>query len=446
MKKKEIGSEASKGSDLNSKDEYIKSLELSINILQNELKEFQTKEQENEKKIINQADEENLYLNLSNCLKISDVFDALYYLLTPHFSIVELDLFLFNNNRQSITNINWLNLSSTLKKIYNDLEEDGLIDWVFDEKKIKIIDYQQEDNPSIRSLIIIPILLQNMQTAVFLANSIISADELNNKNILNLHGVMEKACYLISLMQLQMDKNTLQIEHSILRNQTLRASNQLAISEIIVNINDIMALPLKIIKSNLELLDKGVGDIQRRLEIISEQFTNLNAARLLLEKYSLNINEIVHLHPVIDLLEAALEILNSHISKNGVTLYKTIEIDDKINVLGYKTQLIFSILNIILYSSQSMADGGNINIGIYKSDENNTVALIINDDGTGLSSPEINGDLIMLADLSENKIKSRYLFLLSQHIIAQHSGFFSVYFEAGKGTTYKIILPIAPTT
>ena len=49
---------------------------------------------------------------------------------------------------------------------------------------------------------------------------------------------------------------------------------------------------------------------------------------------------------------------------------------------------------------------------------------------------------ITLVDLSEEKVKSRFLFLLSQHILLQHNGKFSIFPEIGRGTTYKIELPV----
>ena len=46
-------------------------------------------------------------------------------------------------------------------------------------------------------------------------------------------------------------------------------------------------------------------------------------------------------------------------------------------------------------------------------------------------------------DLSGNRMKRRFLFLISQHIICGHNGKFSMYQSEGKGTTYKILLPIS---
>lgn len=97
---------------------------------------------------------------------------------------------------------------------------------------------------------------------------------------------------------------------------------------------------------------------------------------------------------------------------------------------------------MILYSANSMPEGGQINIGVHNSDEKNTITILITDTGLGLEAPEISNNIISLVDLSKEKVKSRFLFLLSQHILLQHNGKFSIFPEIGRGTTYKIELPV----
>ena len=76
-----------------------------------------------------------------------------------------------------------------------------------------------------------------------------------------------------------------------------------------------------------------------------------------------------------------------------------------------------------------MPEGGEITLGLYRQGEKK-VSIVVADNGTGLN-PEFKAD-----DSEED------LFFL-QDIIKQQKGKLSRTTEIGKGTTYRLILPLA---
>jgi signal transduction histidine kinase len=321
-----------------------------------------------------------------------------------------------------------------------------------------MIPNSDENLESIKSIIIIPISMLNKNFGFFLANTPLSPDEIDISKSQNIQNNFQVAFSTISIINSSKEKENSLLEYKILREQVLLASNQIASSEIVVTLNNAFELPLKVIKTNIELLQKGVGDTKRRLEIISEQFANLADTSNLMKELGNYIEYTPYKHNLLDVVNQSLNILSSYISKNGIIL-KT-NFDDKAfmikneTVMGYRRQLIFALMNIMLHSISTMPDGGSIHIGLYKNENAvrsnstrnintpSTISIIISDNGTGVDSPDVNGELISLADLSEKKMKTKFLFLLSQHIIMQHRGKFSIYSESGKGTTFKITIPI----
>ena len=456
--------------------DYIQTLEMTVDMLQNELRETVSKMVEMSEQLegsessisrnLEVSNKKNINNNTLDChaplaitvqdFEIPDfsesdslglIFDLFYNFLLKQWQIVELDLFLVDENK-NVKKLQNINSSINLENIFNDLEERGLLDWAANSNEIKSIP-NLENIETVKSLIIIPVKMLNKTVAYFIANSTLSSNEINLSQSKIILTVAQNVYYLANIINSESDKKTSSLEYSMLRNQTLLASNQIALSEIVIALNDELELPLKVIKTNIDLIQKGVGDSKRRGEIINEQFLKLVKSHKLMQNFGNQIEHIPAKYNFIEIMNQTFEVLENHLSKNGITV--SMNFDEASlkneNIFGFKSQLIFSILNIILNSTSTMPSGGKINIGIFKNEENSTVSLILTDDGIGMENfgfevgMGVSGDLIPLMDLSDKKIKSRFLFLISQHIISQHNGKFSVYSELGKGTTYKILLP-----
>ncbi|MDR0927049.1 MAG: hypothetical protein LBO69_04705 [Ignavibacteria bacterium] len=429
-----------------SKDNYIQTLELSVQILQNELRDAITRLANAD----NDDADESVGLQMplpifSKYDSIQNIFETLYQFLQIHCSIKELDYFDISDS-DNVRKIDGIGASVNLENVFKDLEERGLLQWTATSNEVKIIPNLEDGAEQIKSLLIIPIVIRQTNVGFFIANTQLRPDDVNPA-LLNAVLVVAQNAYLqIDMIKNDAANKNASTEHNILINQILSASNQIAISELLVTLNEAFELPMKVMKTNIDLIQKGVGDTKRRVEILIEQFTKLINSHKLMQHFGAFKESQPTNHPFSEIFTKTMEVVASHLSKYGVTLetnyYDATEIKNEM-VKCSIVQLIFAISNIILHSLSSMPDGGKINIGVFKNDDAKRISIIITDNGIGTEDATLATNLVILSDLSEKKVKDRFLFFISQQIILQHLGKFSLYSDEGKGTTYKISLPIS---
>ena len=390
----------------------------------------------------------NLIKEFSKNNSIENIFNNLYRILKQEWQIVEMDIFLIDENKKN--KLDDISSSVTLENIYNELEERGLLEFANNTNQIKIIPNIDDNIEQIKSIIIIPIILMNQITAYFIANSPLNPDKIDTGNINYIHLIAKYSFSLISICKSITDKNSSNKKYNLLKHQTILASNQIAISELLVALNNGLDIPQKIIKTNLELIQKNIGDNKRRINIIEEQFNFINDIQNKIQKLSNEINNLPKNHNIFDIVEETISIANPILNKYGITLLTNIkESNDKnIFINCFNIQIIFAIYNFILRSIYSMQDGGSISINIFKNDnvpqksDIEIVNIIISNDGINIEEGEIEGNIIANLDLSQQKIKSHLLYTIAQNIIIdQHKGKLSIYSDK-KGTTFKIQLKI----
>lgn len=381
-------------------------------------------------------DKLTIFLNANS---IEDIFDRLYDFLAKKWKIVELDLFLINNNQ--MTKLQNISASVSLENIYKELEERGLLDFAANTNEIRIIPNIDDTIEQIKSIIIIPISLFNKTAAYFIANTSLNQKEIDISSTNLIHLVAEHSFALINIHKTFVDKNTDLQKYNLLKQQIISASNQIATSELLIALNDGFEIPHKIIKTNLELIQKGIGDNTRRMNIIEEQFNFIISNQNKIQKLSTETENIPTNHSIISIIEQAINIANPILNKFGITLSTSIKDNENININCFSVQIIFAIYSFISKSIYALQDGGTINIGLFRND-NNTISIIISDDGIGIEKDEIEGNFISNSDLSPQRMKLHFLYTLAQNIITLHKGKLFIYSENAKGTTYKIILPI----
>ena len=384
-------------------------------------------------------DNVNKIIDFSKTTSVENIFNKFYNFLSDKWKIIELDLFLVNDNQ--ISRLNDISASVGLEDIYNELEERGLLEFASNTNEIKIIPNIDVATEQIKSIIIIPIFLFNKLTAYFIANSSLNQNEINISDTNIVHLVAEHSFSLINIYKTDIDKNVESKKYNLLKQQIVSASNQISLSELLIALNDSFEIPQKIIKTNLELIQKGIGDSKRRMDIIEEQLNSILLGQTKIQKLSADIKNIPASYNINDIIEQVGSIVSPILNRFGVSLSINLNDNAKININCFNVQIIFAIYTFVLKSVSTMQDGGIINIGLFKND-NKTISIIISDDGQGLEKDVIEGNIIADIELSPQKMRLHFLYTLAQNIIISHNGKLSVYSENGKGTTYKIILPV----
>jgi two-component system NtrC family sensor kinase len=101
-------------------------------------------------------------------------------------------------------------------------------------------------------------------------------------------------------------------------------------------------------------------------------------------------------------------------------------------------------LNLLINAAEAMPEGGTIRIHVHAEDEGRQVVAEVSDTGTGIP-PEHLGRIFDPFFTSKEVGKGTGLGLsVSYGIVRRHHGTISVRSEVGKGTTFRITIPVGP--
>lgn len=346
------------------KDEYIKSLEISIQLLQREIESLRKKNIQNSSESISDTSDNIIFKNIESLINgansKSELINILGNILNQNKLVLEWQLFNFIENKD----LTPFDSNQTNDKIQNEiiqLEEEGVIDWVLSNLDVKIVPslYDSTDGRTIYN-IFIPMNI-GTQYILFLGKTIHSIDELSDDIKLSFKQ-------LIQAFTLKLD-NIISLEHineisKQLENQKNRKKDNF--SELIKIAFSEFDQPIELIESNLDLIDRGIGDTKRRNEIIKENIIYLKNLKsklrnLLFEKSSSTEFDFK------DLLNEISFLTKNQLQRDGINL--TISITKNYSYTGDKKILESLFTYLILFSSDLMPDSGNLVVSLQKKKE-----------------------------------------------------------------------------
>ena len=117
-------------------EEYIHSLEMSVQILRQELEHLRSQLRP-DKSAHTKHDSSQVQQSLSSflsCTSDKEVLEKLHEHLSEKFSIIESNIF-FYTSEHILSAVSEAETSSTLIRHIKHLEEEGVIDWAIDQKK-----------------------------------------------------------------------------------------------------------------------------------------------------------------------------------------------------------------------------------------------------------------------------------------------------------------------
>lgn len=201
--------------------------------------------------------------------------------------------------------------------------------------------------------------------------------------------------------------------------------------------------PLMPIRMNLEMMQEDIQDgtaiterdIEETLNSVNrisrivdrlQQFTR-GRGEDSVEMSSVNLAEVI---------ESVLTLSSTYIRHNGVKIMTNF--DKSIYIYGNRDQLEQVFLNIILNAQAAMESGGELDIQMFRENENSYVQ--ISDTGSGIEQEMI--EKIFEPFISTKETGSGLGLFISHNIIHNHSGQIEVTSEIGVGTSFLLSLPI----
>ena len=144
-----------------------------------------------------------------------------------------------------------------------------------------------------------------------------------------------------------------------------------------------------------------------------------------------------YVHAVID---TTLYMMESRLYKQKVTLARRIQ-PDLPPIAADPQQLERVLINLYLNAVDAMPDGGTLTVGAEQGSDKQTTVITVTDTGRGMTADEAHR--IFQPFYTANKKTGLGLGLsICERIIKNHGGRIEVQSEPGKGTTFKITLPL----
>jgi signal transduction histidine kinase len=245
---------------------------------------------------------------------------------------------------------------------------------------------------------------------------------------------------------IQEAETRLELERSLRQSEKLATIGQLA-----SGLAHEIGTPLNIISGRAELAKRRLEnneEVQKNLDIIVQQTERITKIIQQLlgfvrkkrpDQKALNISTI---------LETTLDFLEQQVQKQRVRVVKEMK-DNLPSVMGDPDQLQQVFLNLILNALQSMPEGGKLHLSVsskwisregLEDGQRQYVEVCVEDTGVGMEREVIQN---IFNPFFTTKDKGTGLGLTVSHgIVQDHEGWVDVESEIGKGSVFKVYLPV----
>lgn len=449
-------SHKSNDTHLDSKDDYILSLETTIELLKRDIAKSKS---DSAGLSYQQNDMYTAYFDTISKLKktdnTSEIYDLINDFLYNYFDFYEFNFYTFKENL--ITPI-FMVEENTLEDKVDNMIEQGIIDWIFGINQIKIIpDLFDEQTNKTTFLAIIPIIL-SAENLGFLVARVDNQIHTYNQNELDImYNLTFEYTVRLKYESSNLEINKLQNQVNLLSQEIASSTNSNTFIELSGLYVNELNYPIRKIDSNLKLMKRGLGNLEVRTKLIEKEISNIKDLN---EKYQ-NVLQGLAVQKTkatetIDINDAVSEVLSFI---KGQLLHQDIELEflshpSALSVDIDKLQLEKIILIIIKFAKLKMPDGGKLqiitnNVGRYY----NHITII--DNGLGYSTEEVK-QLFMPGAESQMeqtelinkyskrkhlKLNSDESLFVAKSIIENYKGKISIVSDLGVGTTFKIQIP-----
>jgi two-component system, sporulation sensor kinase B len=231
------------------------------------------------------------------------------------------------------------------------------------------------------------------------------------------------------------------LQRTKIQRELQRAEKMNAIGQLAASVAHEIRNPMTVVKGFLQIfLAKEQMSEEERM-YIKLMIDELNRAETIINDYlSLARPDMERIERVDAGLLASnvFDLMNSYalMSKNIVFEY---DFPEDVFIKGNTSELKQVLINILKNGIEAMKDGGTLSLYVYKTEEYGVFE--INDTGIGMSSDEL--DRLGTAFYSLKEKGTGIGLMVCYQIIDRMKGIIEVQSEKGKGTTFKIFVPLA---
>ena len=227
-----------------------------------------------------------------------------------------------------------------------------------------------------------------------------------------------------------------------LEDQLHQAERLAALGEMVAAVSHEIKNPLGIIRSTAELMGTlpEAGETHRKLSsVITEESTRLNRIVTEFLDFARPQTPDIQECDLKDILEKNIDFLRPELDKKGITIKAELD-GTPLRLLADHGQVYRAFLNIFINATQSMDNGGRINVRVQE--EKDHFRIEIQDTGSGISEENLKR---IFNPFFTTKDKGTGLGLsIVRKIIEGHKGTIAIDSREGKGARVEILLPRQP--
>lgn len=329
-------------------------------------------------------------------------------------------------------------LSTSLAEIAKKLELAGMFDAAIEAKNsITIAENNSVEHST--AVVIAPMIVAGECMGIFLARSSEEPSDIEPLALRTLQFVANTAAAMLLTLRKTATMQELDARLRSLTRRLTLAAQQAAVGDVVGGLAEEFSAPLSIMKSNITLLQDGIGNPELRYNVLRKQISALEEVALSLNRLTTDrqdeeATEAVSL-PL--LVEEVVALMRHRLQREGIQT--ELEYDEQTpSVQAVRRQLEQALLNVILNARDAMPRGGKITFSVYQDDEAN-ICLTVTDTGIGMT-PEVMASAFE-AFFSTNPRKTGLGLSICRDIMQQHGGTIILHSEQGKGTHVKFIFP-----
>ncbi len=224
-----------------------------------------------------------------------------------------------------------------------------------------------------------------------------------------------------------------------LENQLHQSERLAALGEMVAAVSHEIKNPLGIIRSTAELMGTlpEAGETHRKLSsVITEESTRLNRIVTEFLDFARPQSPDIRECDLRDIIEKNIDFLRPELDKKGITIKAEVD-GTPLRLMADHGQLYRAFLNIFINASQSMENGGTIDVHVQE--DKARFRVEIEDTGCGISQENLKR---IFNPFFTTKDKGTGLGLsIVRKIIEGHKGTIAIESQEGKGTRVEILLP-----
>ncbi|MBL7997500.1 MAG: HAMP domain-containing histidine kinase [Candidatus Kapabacteria bacterium] len=319
-------------------------------------------------------------------------------------------------------------------------QEEGLLMKILESREPFVVPMQLSSFDCPSSVLIIPLLLRGAGKAYFIGESVRPPQGYDADELAHIAAYAESAAQSIDNNRSAEELHVLTTRISLMNDQLSHTSKLASLGQLTGTVAHEINNPLQIMTAHLQLLENGVGDSARRIQIIKEQCNRLIGLSRRLLDYSRTGTDAseIEQHNASTVVRDVLSFIEAQFTRDSIKIITHFESDD-LYVRCRRHQIEQVLLNLCMNARDAMPSGGTLTVGVFSMDD--TVVISIADTGIGIDA-EHCPRIFDAYFTTKPKGKGTGLGLsIVRSIIEHHGGSVRMVSERGKGSTFKCTLP-----